>query len=43
MTVARSICNQAQTVKGRITQELGPVTRTRRLQRRAGTTASPEA
>lgn len=34
MTVARSIRNQAQTVKGRITQELGRVTRNRRLQRR---------
>ncbi|MDH6604730.1 uncharacterized protein YjbJ (UPF0337 family) [Streptomyces sp. SAI-208] len=34
MTVARSIRNQAQTMKGRITQELGRVTRNRRLQRR---------
>jgi len=34
MTVARSIRNQAQTMKGRITEELGRVTRNRRLQRR---------
>ncbi|MDH6513891.1 uncharacterized protein YjbJ (UPF0337 family) [Streptomyces sp. SAI-135] len=34
MTVARSIGNQAQTMKGRITHELGRVTRNRRLQRR---------
>ncbi|WP_078851844.1 CsbD family protein [Streptomyces sp. NRRL B-3229] len=34
MTVARSIRNQAQTMKGRITQELGRVTGNRRLQRR---------
>ncbi|MDH6546067.1 uncharacterized protein YjbJ (UPF0337 family) [Streptomyces sp. SAI-041] len=34
MTVPRSIRNQAQTMKGRITQELGRVTRNRRLQRR---------
>jgi uncharacterized protein YjbJ (UPF0337 family) len=34
MTVSRSIRNQAQTMKGRITEELGRVTRNRRLQRR---------
>lgn len=34
MTIARSIRNQTQTVKDRITQELGRVTRNRRLQRR---------
>ncbi|MFD8309043.1 CsbD family protein [Streptomyces sp. NPDC059690] len=34
MTIARSIRSQAQTVKGRITQDLGRVTRNRRLQRR---------
>jgi uncharacterized protein YjbJ (UPF0337 family) len=34
MIVARSIRNQAQTMKGRITEELGRVTRNRRLQRR---------
>jgi len=34
MTVARSVRNQAQTMKGRITRELGRVTRNRRLQRR---------
>ena len=34
MTVARSTRNQAQTVKGRTTQELGRVPRNRRLQRR---------
>jgi uncharacterized protein YjbJ (UPF0337 family) len=34
MTVARTIRNQAQTMKGRITEELGRVTRNRRLQRR---------
>lgn len=33
MTVARSIRNQAQTMKGRITEEAGRVTRNRRLQR----------
>lgn len=33
MTVARSIRNQAQTMKGRITEEVGRVTRNRRLQR----------
>ncbi|WP_128429301.1 CsbD family protein [Streptomyces cyaneus] len=37
MTVSRTIRNQAQTMKGRITEELGRVTRNRRLQRR-GTT-----
>ena len=37
MTVARSIRNQAQTMKGRITEELGRVTRNRRLQRRGRT------
>ncbi|MEV2212387.1 CsbD family protein [Streptomyces sp. NPDC050997] len=30
----RTISNQAQTIKGRITQELGRVTGNRRLQRR---------
>lgn len=34
MIVAQSIRNQAQTMKGRITEELGRVTRNRRLQRR---------
>jgi uncharacterized protein YjbJ (UPF0337 family) len=34
MTVSRTIRNQAQTMKGRITEELGRVTRNRRLQRR---------
>ncbi|MEE1765020.1 MULTISPECIES: CsbD family protein [unclassified Streptomyces] len=34
MTVARSISNQAQTMKGRMTQELGRVTRNTRLERR---------
>lgn len=34
MIVARSIRNQAQTMKGRIAEELGRVTRNRRLQRR---------
>lgn len=34
MNVARSTRNQAQTMKGRITEELGRVTRNRRLQRR---------
>jgi uncharacterized protein YjbJ (UPF0337 family) len=34
MIVARSIRNRAQTMKGRITEELGRVTRNRRLQRR---------
>lgn len=34
MTVSRSIRNRAQTMKGRITEELGRVTRNRRLQRR---------
>jgi uncharacterized protein YjbJ (UPF0337 family) len=34
MTVARTIRNQTQTMKGRITEELGRVTRNRRLQRR---------
>lgn len=33
MTVARSIRNKAQTTKDRITEELGRVTRNRRLQR----------
>lgn len=33
-TVARSISSQAQTMKGRITQELGRGTRSRRLQHR---------
>jgi uncharacterized protein YjbJ (UPF0337 family) len=34
MTVSRAIRNQAQTMKGRITEELGRVTHNRRLQRR---------
>ncbi|WP_028799171.1 CsbD family protein [Streptomyces sp. 142MFCol3.1] len=34
MTVARTIRNTAQTMKGRITEELGRVTRNGRLQRR---------
>jgi len=34
MTVSRSIRNKAQTMKGRITEELGRVTHDRRLQRR---------
>ncbi|MFJ3308484.1 CsbD family protein [Streptomyces sp. NPDC086549] len=34
MTVARTIRNKAQTMKGRITEDLGRVTRNRRLQRR---------
>ena len=34
MTVSRTVRNQAQTMKGRITEELGRVTRNRRLQRR---------
>lgn len=34
MTVARSIRNRAQAMKGRITQELGRVTSNRRLRRR---------
>ncbi len=34
MTVSQAIRNQAQTMKGRITEELGRVTRNRRLQRR---------
>lgn len=34
MSVARSIRNKAQTTKGRITEDLGRVTRNRRLQRR---------
>ena len=34
MIAARSIRNQAQTMKGRITEELGRVTHNRRLQRR---------
>lgn len=34
MTVSRTIRNQAQTMKGRITEELGRVTHSRRLQRR---------
>ncbi|MFF1320210.1 CsbD family protein [Streptomyces sp. KS_5] len=34
MTVSRTIRNQAQTMKGRITEELGRVTRNRRLKRR---------
>ena len=34
MTVSRTIRNKAQTMKGRITEELGRVTRNRRLQRR---------
>jgi len=34
MTVARTIRNTAQTMKGRITEDLGRVTRNRRLQRR---------
>ncbi|KMS70314.1 CsbD family protein [Streptomyces viridochromogenes] len=37
MTVSRTIKNQAQTMKGRITEELGRVTRNRRLQRRGRT------
>lgn len=37
MTVSRTIRNQAQTMKGRITEELGRVTRNRRLQRRGRT------
>ncbi|GHD01337.1 hypothetical protein GCM10010313_13740 [Streptomyces violarus] len=37
MTVSRTIKNQAQTMQGRITQELGRVTRNRRLQRRGRT------
>ncbi|MDQ0933745.1 CsbD family protein [Streptomyces turgidiscabies] len=34
MAVSRTIRNQAQTMKGRITEELGRVTHDRRLQRR---------
>ncbi|GAA4090096.1 hypothetical protein GCM10022233_86810 [Streptomyces shaanxiensis] len=34
MTVSRTVRNKAQTMKGRITEELGRVTRNRRLQRR---------
>ncbi|MER5184672.1 CsbD family protein [Streptomyces sp. NPDC002896] len=34
MTVERTIRNKAQTMKGRITEEFGRVTRNRRLQRR---------
>ncbi|MFG2126648.1 CsbD family protein [Streptomyces sp. NPDC048751] len=34
MTVSRTIRNQAQTMKGRITEEPGRFTRNRRLQRR---------
>ncbi|PHQ50520.1 CsbD family protein [Streptomyces cinnamoneus] len=36
MTVSRAIRNQAQTMQGRITEELGRVARNRRLQRRGG-------
>lgn len=35
MTVSRTIRNQAQTMRGRITEELDRVTRNRRLQRRS--------
>jgi len=34
MTVSQTIRNQAQTMKGRITEELGRATHNRRLQRR---------
>lgn len=34
MTVSRAIRNQAQTMRGRITEEVGRVTHNRRLQRR---------
>ncbi|GGX12725.1 CsbD family protein [Streptomyces lomondensis] len=34
MTVVRTVRNTAQTMKGRITEDLGWVTRNRRLQRR---------
>ena len=34
MTVARTIRNKAQSMKGRITEDVGRVTRNRRLQRR---------
>ena len=34
MTVSRTIRNKAQTMKGRIAEELGRVTHDRRLQRR---------
>jgi uncharacterized protein YjbJ (UPF0337 family) len=37
MTVARTIRNKAQTMKGRVTETLGRVTRNRRLQRRGRT------
>jgi uncharacterized protein YjbJ (UPF0337 family) len=37
MTVSQTIRNKAQTMKGRITEELGRVTRNRRLQRRGRT------
>jgi uncharacterized protein YjbJ (UPF0337 family) len=37
MTVSRTIRNQAQTMRGRVTEELGRVTRNRRLQRRGRT------
>jgi uncharacterized protein YjbJ (UPF0337 family) len=37
MTVSRTIRNQAQPMKGRITAELGRVTRNRRLKRRGRT------
>ncbi|WP_405582818.1 CsbD family protein [Streptomyces sp. NBC_01092] len=37
MAVSRIIRNKAQTMKGRITEEFGRVTRNRRLQRRGRT------
>jgi hypothetical protein len=43
MTVSRTIRNQAQTMKGRITEELGRVTATGDCNAGAGPTGSAEA
>jgi uncharacterized protein YjbJ (UPF0337 family) len=37
MTVARTMRNKAQTLKGKVTEELGRVTGSRRLQRQGRT------
>lgn len=41
MTVARTIGNTTETMKGRITEDLGLATRIRRCNAEAGSTGSP--